>query len=72
MTALVLIGSWICFGGIIVCLKGDGGWVVMISDDRNCRHTWLAFPALILCWVFWPIRRLVGRLCFLIVWSFGL
>jgi hypothetical protein len=58
---------WILIGMLVVRFwsNGAGGWLVMIADRRNVKHTWLAIPALFLTWLLWPIRTWVARQCFL-------
>lgn len=61
-----LIG-WLIIG--IIKVKFTDGWIIMITDSRNVKkeYTWLAFPILILAWIFWPFN--IGRLGFLFVTS---
>lgn len=66
------LSLWVIIGFVVVRVRKDGGnWLVMIEDERNCNHTWLVWPALILTCFLWPIRS-VERLCFITIWSFGL
>lgn len=53
-------------------LRFEKGWLIMLTDDRNVRNTWLAIPALILCWILWPLIRVLPMWLFLFMWRFGL
>ena len=45
-------------------------WLHMMSDDRNVRYPWMSIPALILCWIFWPIYPWLSRQLFLFALKF--
>lgn len=58
------IAIWIALGVVYGMSGGFGGWLIMITDKRNTFHTWMAFPSLILCWIFWPIGGWLSRMLF--------
>jgi len=61
--------TWLLLGAIALkTVPGTGGWLIMITDSRNTYHTWLTWPALLLCWVFWPIGPWVARQMFMLAW----
>lgn len=55
----VALALWF-IAGVFWVRFNDAGWLIMITDSRNCRRTWLAYPALILTWLFWPICNTVS------------
>jgi hypothetical protein len=49
----------------------ENGWLIMMSDSRNVKNTWLVFPALFFCWALWPFRDLSMHM-FHTMWRLGL
>lgn len=57
---------WIVCGIVKVRFDGSGGWLIMIADSNNKRWTWMAIPALLICWILWPISVQTARFIFLV------
>ena len=65
--ATVLAIVWLAIG--YERLSFEGGWLIMITDKRNTKRTWLAIPSVIVCVILWPINRWVARWCFMLsIW----
>lgn len=65
ITALAAAAIW--FGiGIAWTRRHEDGWLIMITDRRNVRATWMALPALLVTWTLWPACNAVARRMFLI------
>jgi len=63
--SIVAVTLWFA-AGITWVKQHEDGWLIMITDDRNVRATWMALPALFVTWLFWPICNSVARRMFLL------
>jgi hypothetical protein len=62
--------AWMIIGVIALRARGDGGWIIMITDPRNVgKATWLALPSLLVCWLLWPFN--VSRYLFMLALIVG-
>lgn len=57
--------AWIVVGFVWVKFREEG-WLIMITNPRNSRHTWMAIPALFLTLILWPVCNQVARFMFMV------
>lgn len=44
--------------------NNEGGWLMMMSDQRNCKFPVIVYPVLLLCYLTWPIGFFVRKFSF--------
>jgi hypothetical protein len=70
VTALGALLVWLAVGVLYVA-RSKQGWLIMLCDDRNVKHTWVAIPCLIICYFLWPIYPWLSRQMFLFMLRFN-
>lgn len=69
---MIIISMLIWFAiGVAYVAHSKQGWLAMMSDPLNVKHTWSALPCLFICWWLWPIYPWLSHQMFLFMLRFN-